>query len=166
MFCGCVRVRTCPSGRAGCLLDSVLLEVLRGHRWEWGQEWSDQNNLLPPACSLGQLLNGRKPELILYWVKAIFLGLWMSSGALTAIPVEREESTNVHVPPISKRKEVRSWEYSLYQILLKTPFCDALLACSAMGKKEKYIVRGVWETSGACHTLKVEVKSQRVFQEL
>lgn len=53
----------------------------------------------------------------------------MSSGVLTAIPVGWEQSTNVRVPHFQEAvgKEVRSWEYSLYQILLKTPLCVALL---------------------------------------
>lgn len=53
----------------------------------------------------------------------------MSSGVLTAIPVGREQSTNVRVPHFQEAvgKEVRSWEYSLYLILLETPLCVALL---------------------------------------
>lgn len=158
-------VRTCPSGCAGCLLDSVLLEVLGGHRWEWGWEWSDQNNLLPPAYSFGQLLNGRKPELILYWVKVIF---WDSEWAQE--PLQQSQwngkSQQMCVFPHFQEERGKVIGVQLVSDPSENTFLWCFIGLSAMGKKEKYIVRGVWETSGACHALKVEVKSQRVFQEL
>lgn len=62
----------------------------------------------------------------------------MSSGVLTAIPVGCKQSTNVLVPHFQEAvgKEVRSWEYSLYQIILKTPLCVALLPSQPWVKKK------------------------------